>query len=129
MIGFWRFTNAEFVSALYKIPGEQINASSMPICAMTDARLVLWLPFHETRPVFNLPLKQFVDTFAAKWEQPNAWSDRLASKFLDYHFEDHSADDDPLQLLGRGRGPRCDIHNHDQSHLGGAQGIKTLSRP
>ena len=61
-------------------------------------KLVLWLPFHETRPVFNVPLKQFVDVFAAKWAQSSAWSDRLPSKFLDYHFEDHSADDDPLRL-------------------------------
>ena len=61
---------------------------------------MLWLQFDETRPVFDLPLQQFVETFAAKWAQPNVWSDRLASNFLDYHFEDHSADDDPLQLLG-----------------------------
>ena len=44
-------------------------------------RLVLWLPFHETRPVFNLPLKQFVDVFAAKWAQSSAWSDRLPRSF------------------------------------------------
>ena len=61
---------------------------------------MLWLQFDETRPVFDLPLQQFVETFAAKWAQPNVWSDRLASNFLDYHFEDHSAADDPLQLLG-----------------------------
>ena len=32
----------------------------------------------------------------AKWESPMDWADQLAARFLDYKFEDHSADDDPL---------------------------------
>ena len=89
-----------FVSALYKTPGEPDQRFIYADLRDDGTRLVLWLPFHEKRPIFNLPLKRFVDTFAAKWQQPNAWSDRLPSNFLDYHFEDHSAADDPLRLLG-----------------------------
>jgi hypothetical protein len=32
----------------------------------------------------------------AKWESPMDWADQLDARFLDYKFEDHSADDDPL---------------------------------
>jgi hypothetical protein len=87
-----------FIGALYKTPSRADERFIYADLRDDGAKLVLWLPFHETRPVFNVPLKQFVDVFAAKWAQSSAWSDRLPSKFLDYHFEDHSADDDPLRL-------------------------------
>ena len=95
---FLEIYDRRFISALYKIPDRADERFIYADLRDDGAKLVLWVAFHETRPVFNVPLKQFVDTFAAKWEQPNAWSDRLPSKFLDYHFEDHSADDDPLRL-------------------------------
>jgi hypothetical protein len=95
---FLEIYDRRFLSALYKVPGKADQRFIYAELRDDGTKLVLWLPFHETRPVFNLALKQFVDTFAAKWAQPEAWSDRLPSKFLDYHFEDHSADDDPLRL-------------------------------
>ena len=95
---FLEIYDRRFISARYKIPGRADERFNYADLRDDGTKLVLWLPFHETRPVFNLPLKQFVETLAAKWAQPNVWSDRLASKFLDYHFEDHSEDDDPLQL-------------------------------
>jgi hypothetical protein len=95
---FLEIYDRRFIGALYKIPGRADQRFLYADLRDDGTKLVLWLPFHETRPVFNLALKQFVDTFAAKWAQADAWSDRLPSKFLDYHFEDHSADDDPLRL-------------------------------
>jgi hypothetical protein len=95
---FLEIYDRRFISARYKIPGRADERFDYADLRDDGTKLVLWLPFHETRPVFDLPLKQFVDTFAAKWEQPKAWSDRLPGKFLDYHYEDHSAEDDPLRL-------------------------------
>jgi hypothetical protein len=97
---FLEIYERRFIGALYKIPGALDQRFIYADLRNDGTKLVLWLPFHETRPVFNLPLKQFVDVFAAKWAQSSAWSDRLSNKFLDYHFEDHSADDDPLRLRG-----------------------------
>jgi hypothetical protein len=87
-----------FIGALYKVPGAPEDCFIYADVRDHGTTLVLWLPFHEQRPVFNLKLKQFVDSFAAKWDQPNNWSDRLPSDYLDYRFEDHSADHDPLRL-------------------------------
>jgi hypothetical protein len=96
---FLEIYDRRFIGALYKIPGAPDQPFIYADLRDAATRLVLWLPFHEERPVFNFPLKQFVQVFAAKWAQPSGWSDRLSSKFLDYHFEDHSADDDALRLL------------------------------
>jgi hypothetical protein len=95
---FLEIYDRHFISALYKVPGKADERFIYAELRDDATKLVVWLPFHEQRPVFNLALKQFVDTFAAKWAQPDAWSDRLPSKFLEYHFEDHSAADDPLWL-------------------------------
>ena len=39
-----------------------------------------------------------IGDFISKWEDPYVWSDRLDPDFLDYHFEDHDADNDPLVI-------------------------------
>jgi hypothetical protein len=96
---FLEIYERRFIGALYKISGKPEERFLYADVRDDGVKLVLWLPFHERRPVFNMPLKQFVDSFAAKWEQPNTWSDRVDSKFLDYRYEDHSADDDPLRRL------------------------------
>jgi hypothetical protein len=95
---FLEIYEGRFIGALYKVPGAPDQRLIYADVRDDGTKLVLWLPFHEKRPVFNLKLKQFVDSFVAKWDQPNAWGDRLPSDYLDYRFEDHSADHDPLRL-------------------------------
>ena len=99
MTGFCEIYDGRFIGVDYRTPREEDLKFVYADVRDAGTTLVLWLPFHARRPVFNLPLKQFVDSFAAKWEQPGAWSDRVNTKFLDYRHEDHSADDDPLRVL------------------------------
>jgi hypothetical protein len=66
-------------------------------------RFVSWFPFHQQAQVSSatgeiaqalLPYK--IDDIVPKWEDPNMWSDRLDPDFLDYQYEDHGSDADPL---------------------------------
>jgi hypothetical protein len=90
---------ARFIAAIYNIPGEP-GESPFIYADLRDAgaTFVTWLPFHQQRPVFSTKLKEFVDSFAAKWEQPNPWSNRLEREFLNYRYENHEAEDDPLRV-------------------------------
>lgn len=90
---------ARFIAVIYRIANQPDPEPFIYADLRHDGTtLVLWLPFHVQRPFFNLPLKRFSDAFTAKWDQPNAWSDRLDLNFLDYHYENHEAHDDPLLL-------------------------------
>lgn len=90
----------QFLVAHYKSPGIEDLTFIYADLREEGTKLVLWLPFHDERPIFDTDFKQLVHTVTAKWELPDAWSDRVDTKFLDYHYEDHSADDDPLRLVG-----------------------------
>jgi hypothetical protein len=69
-------------------------------------RFVSWFPFHQQTKVHSatkqiaqalLPHK-IVETLIPKWEDPGRWSDRLDPHFLDYKYEDHGTDGDPLAI-------------------------------
>jgi len=90
---------ARFIGAIYNVPGEP-SGDPFIYADLRDegTTFVTWLPFHEERPVFDIRRKHFVETFTAKWGQPHAWSDRLDRTFLNYSYEPHEAEDDPLRL-------------------------------
>jgi hypothetical protein len=96
-----------FLGAIYAIPGKPELKFVYGDLRDEGTTLVTWLPFHQQRPVFDIRLKEFVDSFTAKWNQPHAWSDRLDRTFLNYRYEDHDADGDPLRLTAEAaaRGP------------------------
>jgi hypothetical protein len=88
-----------FVGIIYKVPDKP---SEEPII-YADLRnegttFVTWLPFDQQRPAFDSRLNEFVDTFTTKWNEPHAWSNRLDREFLNYKYENHRAEDDPLRL-------------------------------
>jgi hypothetical protein len=88
-----------FVGIIRKVP-DQPSEEPVIYADLRDqgATFVTWLQFHQQRPVFDIRSKEFVDTFTAKWNQPHAWSDRLQHEFLNYRYENHDAEDDPLRL-------------------------------
>lgn len=98
---FIEIYEARFIAANYKFPGKPDEQFIYADLRNEGRTFVAWLPFQEKRPVFDLTLKTFVDTFAAKWDQPNVWSDRLDRNFLNYQFEDHAAEDDPLRIAAK----------------------------
>ena len=63
-------------------------------------RFVSWYPFHELCHLSG-PAEKIAETlapykigdFLPKWLDPYSWSERLDPGFLDYRYEDHSADD------------------------------------
>ena len=66
---------------------------------------VFWFPFHRQAQVSSateeiaralLPYK--IGDIVPKWEDPSIWSDRLDPDFLDYQYEDHGSDGDPLVI-------------------------------
>ena len=69
-------------------------------------RFVSWLPVHRQFQFMGSATKEFVQAllphkigeFIAKWEDPNAWPNRLDPGFLDYNYEDRDADGDPLGI-------------------------------
>ena len=69
-------------------------------------RFVSWLPVHRQFQITSSATKEFVQAllphkigeFITKWEDPNAWPNRLDPVFLDYNYEDHDADGDPLGI-------------------------------
>ena len=89
---------ARFVGAVYNIPGEP-GGDPFIYADLRDegTTFVTWLPFHQQRPVFDTKQKEFVNSFAAKWEQPHAFSDRLGRQFLNYRYENHETEGDPLR--------------------------------
>ncbi len=70
-------------------------------------RFVSWIPVHRQFQFTGSVTKEFVQAllphkigdFIAKWEDPHTWPNRLDPGFLDYKYEDHDADDDPLRLM------------------------------
>jgi hypothetical protein len=77
-------------------------------------RFVSWFPFHrqnqfteEIAPAL-LHSEQIAPALlhykaggsVAKWEHPFRWSDRLDHDFLDYQYEEHGGEDDPLGAAG-----------------------------
>ena len=55
-------------------------------------QFVTWFPFHSY-------MGSGTDaTRVAKWQHRFRWADQLDPRFLDYRYEDHSADDDPLSI-------------------------------
>lgn len=70
-------------------------------------RFTSWFPFHRQFRFTDSASREFVQAllphklgdFIAKWENPHTWPDRLDPGFLDYKYEDHDADDDPLRLV------------------------------
>jgi hypothetical protein len=90
---------ARFIGAIYRIANELDPEPFIYADLRKEGTMIVeWLPFDKQRPVFDLTRKSFIDTFNAKWDQPNAWSDLLDRNFLNYQYEDHNADDDPLRL-------------------------------
>jgi len=90
--------DGRFVGAVYGIPGEPTLKFIYGDLRNEGTTFVAWLPYHQQRPVFDELQKTFVETFTAKWNQPHAWSSRLDQKFLNYRYENHDAEDDPLRL-------------------------------
>jgi len=77
-------------------------------------RFVSWFPFHRqtqvsraTEEIAQRLLPNKTGDFVPKWEDPVTWSDRLDPDFLDYKYEDHDSDDDPLVIAAEAiaRGP------------------------
>jgi hypothetical protein len=68
-------------------------------------RFVSWLPFHEQFHIAYSATDQIPQALPhqivkaiPKWESLAEWSDQLDPNFLDYKYEDHSTDGDPLRL-------------------------------
>lgn len=64
---------------------------------------ISWFPIHrhlsaQTGTIAHALLPHNFDNFFPKWENPIDLSDRLDPGFLDYHYEDHGADGDPLRI-------------------------------
>ena len=66
-------------------------------------RFVCWFPFHQqtqlgsaTKEIAQALLPHKIDDFIPKWE--DAWFDRLDPDFLDFKYENHDADGDPLSI-------------------------------
>jgi hypothetical protein len=67
---------------------------------------VSWFPFHQQTKVYSVTKQitqallpdKIVETLIPKWEDPDRWSDRLDPHFLDYEYEDHGTDRDPLAI-------------------------------
>jgi hypothetical protein len=60
-------------------------------------RFVCWFPFHRNTITEVQPPYEIHKVFP-KWHDPFRPSDRLDPHFLDYRFEDHGGDDDPLAM-------------------------------
>ena len=89
---------ARFIGVTYKTAGKPDPQPFIYADLRNQGKsLVLWLPFHGQRPVFDPAQKGFVDSPSAKWDPPSAWSDRLNPGFLNYRYEER-AKDDPLRL-------------------------------
>jgi len=95
---FIEIIDGRFVAANYKISGKPDEQFIYADLRNDGTTFVAWLPFHQQRPIFDRTLKSFVDTFSAKWDQHNPWSDRLDRNFLNYKYEQHAAADDPLRI-------------------------------
>ena len=98
---FVEIYDGRFVEANYRIQGEPDLRFIYGDLRDEATTLVVWLPFHEPRPVFDSKVRRFVDSFTAKWEPPSAWSDRLDRDFLAYKYENHDAEDDPLRVTAK----------------------------
>jgi len=90
--------DGRFIAADYKVPGQPDESFIYGELRDDGTTFVSWLAFHERRPVFDGQLKDFVDKLNAKWEQPNAWSDRPDRNFLKYQYEQHDAEVDALRM-------------------------------
>jgi hypothetical protein len=104
---FIEIYDGRFVGAIYRIPGEPDLKFIYGDLRNEGTTFVTWLPFHQQRPVFDSRLKEFVETFTTKWNEPHAWSNRLDREFLNYKYENHEAEDDPLRMTAEAvaRGP------------------------
>ncbi len=79
-------------------------------------RFIAWYPFHQqhqfidgaTAPFAPAQLPDQIAKNVAKWEHPFQWSNRLDPRFLDYQYEHHDGDDDPLSVAAEAvaRSPR-----------------------
>jgi hypothetical protein len=66
---------------------------------------VSWFPFHRqpqvssaTEEIARALLPYKIGDIVPKWADPIMWSDRLNPDFLDYQYEDHGSDGDPLVI-------------------------------
>jgi hypothetical protein len=57
----------------------------------SSSQFVAWFPHHES-------MGHASGMLSAKWQHPWRMADRLDHRFLNYQFEDHNANDDPLRL-------------------------------
>jgi hypothetical protein len=95
--------DGRFVGCIYKINDEpKLFGDLRNNCTS----FVAWFPLRQ-RPRFSevtediiktLPNHRFID-FVAEWENPRKFSKQL--KLLGYKYENHAADDDPLDLAAR----------------------------
>jgi hypothetical protein len=93
--------NGRFVATVYGPERKPIIYGDIRSAA---THFVAWYPFHRQhqlieRPTANIAREQLSQQIAvdiAKWEHPSHLSDRLDPRFLDYQYEDHGGDDDPL---------------------------------
>jgi hypothetical protein len=61
-------------------------------------RFISWHASHRQTPLVATPLPYRISEFIAKWQDPLRWADRIDPEFLDYEYEDHSGDGDPLRV-------------------------------
>jgi hypothetical protein len=96
---FIEIYDGRFIAGNYRAAGRLDERFIYGELRDNGTTFVSWLAFHEQRPVFDYGLKGFVDKFNAKWQLPNPWSDRLDLNFLEYKYEQHDAEDDPLRMM------------------------------
>jgi hypothetical protein len=95
---FIEIYDGRFIAGNYRVAGQPDERFIYGELRDNGTTFVSWLAFHEQRPVFDYKLKGFVDKFSAKWQLPNPCSDRLDPNFLEYKYEQHDAEDDPLHM-------------------------------
>jgi hypothetical protein len=92
-----------FVGIIYDAEGEPLIYGDL---RNDGTHFVSWFPFHRqfrftgdaTEEFVQALLPHKIGDFIAKWEDPHTWPNRLDPGFLDYKYEDHDADGDPLRL-------------------------------
>jgi hypothetical protein len=94
--------DGRFVGALY---GDEHKPLIYGDLRNNGTTFISWYPAHrqfqfsdKTESANNLAPGD-IGSLRAKWQDPMTWADRLKPSFLDYKYEDHDADDDPLALI------------------------------
>jgi hypothetical protein len=91
-----------FVGVLYRLAGApDLEPDIYADLGDEGTTVTAWRPLHGPRQVFDVKLRGVVEKFSAKWDEPDAPADQLDPGFLNYRYENHDAEKDPLRLAAQ----------------------------